>query len=664
MLNISKKILYFLISALLLVILFFLVDLADIDNNYVNRNVIEIDSKNLNSRHSFKISTYLRYYYLKAYKIVNYESYKKRWEIEDQNIRNSFPEKKIVKAKNSDYSNQLYSLDEYSTSNNWHRSHGNNFSTRFSNFNIINNENAKNLKLAWVYSPEDEKNFINNVQANPIFYNGNILLPNSQNQIVSLDGLTGKQNWKFDVDKGIAAKRGMIIYDSDKYKNEPRIFFVNNRNRLFSLNANTGKPISKFGKNGEVEIGLTPIPPVIYKNQLIIITTSSILKVYDLNTGKLKWKYKINKTKNSILFPNFEKGSPWGGFSLDEKRGLLFFTTGNPEEWHVGVDRPGDNLYANSVVAFNLEEKKIEWHFQEIQHDIWNLDIAAAPILTMVKKNDQYIDVVVAVTKLGNTLVLDRESGEPLFDIIKRRAPISNVPGERTSPYQIDLSIPEPVCRNKFKKEYLSDSLDEDDTQKLLSLINNSDFGFPSPPKIGKKNIQMAGCVRWAGASIDTEQNILYVSVDQFPYISTIIENKNFKGKYTHKWEYFVDKKNNPGIKPPWGAIVALDLNLGKIKWKVPFGNFNELKNIYNNDTGTTNRSGVTASRGNLIFASGTKDKKFRVFDSNNGNKLWSYTMSNAGSAPPTVYEINGKQFIVVPAFENGGKKIYSFTLK
>ena len=94
MLNISKKILYFLISALLLVILFFLVDLADIDNNYVNRNVIEIDSKNLNSRHSFKISTYLRYYYLKAYKIVNYESYKKRWEIEDQNIRNSFPEKK------------------------------------------------------------------------------------------------------------------------------------------------------------------------------------------------------------------------------------------------------------------------------------------------------------------------------------------------------------------------------------------------------------------------------------------------------------------------------------------------------------------------------------------------------------------------------------------
>ena len=520
------------------------------------------------------------------------------------------------------------------------------------------------MKLAWIYTPPEEKNFVYNVQANPIFYKGNIFLPNSQNQIVSIDGLTGEQNWKFNVEKGIAAKRGLIIHKSKKDNQVARIFFVNNRNKLFSLNANTGKPSKEFGKNGEVEIGLTPIPPVIYKNQLIIITTSSILKVYDMDTGKIKWKYKINKTKNSILFPNFEKGSPWGGFSLDKKRGLLFFTTGNPEEWHVGVDRPGDNLYANSLVAFNIEEKKIQWHFQEIQHDIWNLDIAAAPILTMLKRNDQFIDVVLAVTKLGNTLILDRESGEPLFDIVKRRAPISNVPGERTSSYQIDVTLPEPVCRNKFKKKYLNNLLDSDDKEKLLNLIDTSDFGFPTPPKIGKKNIQMAGCVRWAGATVDTEKNILYVSVDQYPYISTIIENKNFKGKYTHQWEYFVDKNNNPGIKPPWGAIVALDLTSGKIKWKVPFGNYENLKNIYEVDTGTRNRSGITASKGNLIFASGTKDNKFRVFDSNSGDELWSYTMSKGGSAPPTVYEINGKQFIVVPAFEDGGKNIYGFTLK
>ena len=91
-----------------------------------------------------------------------------------------------------------------------------------------------------------------------------------------------------------------------------------------------------------------------------------------------------------VVFPNFPKGSPWGGFSLDNKRGLIFFTTGNPEYWHVGTDRPGDNLYANSVVAFDLNEKKIKWHFQEISHDLWNLDLAAAPILTTVKKNNLF----------------------------------------------------------------------------------------------------------------------------------------------------------------------------------------------------------------------------------------------------------------------------------
>ena len=131
MINIFRKILYLLFSVLLLIVLFFLVDLTNIDNSYVNRGLIEIDSKNLNSRHSFKISSYLRYYYLKAYKLVNNKSYSERWEIEDQSIRNNYPDEKIIKSKKSNFSSQIYSLEEYSTSNNWFRSHGNNFSTRF-----------------------------------------------------------------------------------------------------------------------------------------------------------------------------------------------------------------------------------------------------------------------------------------------------------------------------------------------------------------------------------------------------------------------------------------------------------------------------------------------------------------------------------------------------
>ena len=314
-------------------------------------------------------------------------------------------------------------------------------------------------------------------------------------------------------------------------------------------------------------------------------------------------------------------------------------------------------------MAFDLNKKKIKWHFQEISHDLWNLDIAAAPILTTVKKNNQSIDVVVAVSKLGNTLVLDRESGRSLFDIKKVLAPTSNVPGERTSSHQIDVVLPEPVCRNKLTKDQLT-NLPYVDKSKIDQIFEESELGFPNPPKIGIKNINIAGCVRWAGASVDTENNILYVSTDQMPRLVSILENKFWKGTYTHKWELFLDNKNFPAIKPPWGTIVALDLNNGKILWKVPFGEYNELTKLGIPKTGTYNRSGIIATKGNLIFASGTQDNKFVVLDSSNGNELWSFTMSHAGSAPPLTYEINKKQHIIVPAFENGGRKIYSFSLE
>jgi len=654
-----KKILYFIYSTLLLIVFFIIFDLTNFDNKYLNRNTIHIDVKNLSSKYTKQLFTKLRLYYLNTYKILNRESYDKRWGIENTDERNLLKKEILITSLKNNFSESLYSTSDYDVSNNWFRSHGNNFSTRFSSLKLINKSNANQIKLAWLYEPKNELDYVANVQANPIFYNGNIFTPNSQNEIISLDAKTGEEKWKFKVNEGIAAKRGLIIFDNDK---KSRLFFTNNRGFLYSLDAKTGKTIKNFGNDGAVKIGVTPIPPVIYEDNLILVDTDSNLIALDLFSGKIRWKYKIKNEKKSLLFPNFPKGSPWGGFSLDYKRGLIFFTTGNPEYWHVGTDRPGDNLYANSIVAFDLKAKTIKWHFQEISHDLWNLDLAAAPILTTIKKNNKTIDVVVAVSKLGNTLVLDRESGKSLFDIKKVLAPTSNVPGERTSPYQIEISLPEPVCRNKLTKDELT-NLTYVDKDKIHDVFENSEYGFPNPPKIGIKNINIAGCVRWAGASVDTENNILFVSTDQMPRLVSIIENKFWKGTYTHKWELFVDSKNFPAIKPPWGSIVALDLNVGKILWKVTFGEYSELTKLGIPKTGTYNRSGLTATKGNLIFASGTQDNKFVVLDSSNGKELWSYLMTHAGSAPPLTYEINEKQYIIVPAFENGGRKIYSFSL-
>ncbi len=663
---IKKLLKYFIViafSLFSLLFFLFLVDSTNFDRHYVNRSKIEISNIHLNSRHSFKFSNFLRENYFYFYELFFEESFKNRWSVERIEDRLKFPERKILKAKKNNFSKQLYNLDEYMISKNWHRSHGNNFSTRFSELSQVNINNADKLKLAWTYKAEMLSKGTKIYQANAIFDSGRIYLPDVDNKIVSLDGKTGQKIWEHKIKDGTVAKRGLLLWKDNKSNIPDKIFFTDNRKYLFCLNAADGKLIQAFGKNGKVKIGVTPLPPIIFKNELILITTDNIIKSYDLNSGKISWKYKVNKTENNLLYANFKKGSPWGGLSLDIKRGLLFFTTGNPEPWYYGVERKGDNLYANSIIAFDLKKKDIKWHFQEIPHDVWNYDLAAPPILTMVKRESKLVDVVVAISKTGNVLILDRENGEPLFDIFYDRAPVSNIPGERTSTYQINIKLPEKVCRSRFKKEYLT-NFDPEVKIKFEKEIDNYNFGFPSPPLLGKQTISIGACVRWAGGSIDTKNNILFVSSDNRVDLINIYKDKEKKFSYYHEWDALVDKDGYPAIKPPWGAITALNLNNGKIIWQKPFGVIKELKEKNIPETGSKNRAGLTATSGNIIFASGTEDNMFRVYNSSTGEELWSYKMDAPGSAPPTIYEINNKQYVLVPAYEESGNKVYTFTLK
>ena len=660
---ILKLLKFFFLSILAVIILIFslfLIDATDFDGNYVNRSKVEISYNHLNSRHSYKFANFLKENYFKFSKIFLYDSHEKRWSIESKEQRSKLPKYKTIQAKKDNLSKPLYKIENYHNEKNWSRSHGNYFSTRFSNLNTINKNNISKLKLAWVYEPLKSSHSKKENQANIIYYNGKVFLPNVENNLVALNAENGKKIWEYKVENGIAAKRGLILWKKKESDKIGRIFFTDNRKYLYSLDTN-GVPTKNFGKNGKTKVGLTPLPPVIYKDELILITTDSVIKSYDINSGKIKWKYKINKTKNNLLYSNFSKGSPWGGLSLDVKRGLLFFTTGNPEPWHVGIFREGDNLYANSLVAFDLNLKKINWHFQEVPHDVWNYDLAAPPILTMIKRDNKFVDVVVAISKLGNVIILDRDNGSPLFDINYRLAPTSNIPGERTANYQVEIKLPEKICRSEFKLKYLT-NFDDKFKKNFIKETNNYNFGYPTPPQLGKKTISIGSCVRWAGGSIDTKNNILYITSDNIADIITIekdIGNLN----YYHEWDTFQDNNGYPAIKPPWGSITAMNLNSGKIIWTRPFGTIKELEkeNIFN--TGSTNRAGLTATSGDIIFASGTEDKMFRVFDSKNGKELWNYKMDAAGSAPPTIYEIENKQFVLVPAYEKDGNKVYAFSM-
>ena len=198
----------------------------------------------------------------------------------------------------------------------------------------------------------------------------------------------------------------------------------------------------------------------------------------------------------------------------------------------------------------------------------------------------------------------------------------------------------------------------------ISSIVEKANYGFPRPNELGRKNITISSCVRWAGASVDTSSNKMFVTADNLASLISIKLNPKIKFGYYSTWEPFVDLDGYPGIKPPWGTLTSMDLNTGKIIWQVPLGEDEKLIKKGIPITGTENRSGATASAGGLVFVSGTTDNKIRAFDSSNGKELWSYKMSYPGSAPPTLYMIDNKQYVVVPAFEKNGNELYAFSIK
>ena len=638
----KKKVFLFFI---LLVFFWIWKDYKKIDIYYVNQSKVTYDTKNLNSNLLKKIDNF--YNNLIENFLVTYsENHKKYWYL-DNNERDEFPEYKILTSKKifttSDNNNPV-------NNSNWERSHGNNSSNRFSNLKKINNNNASNLEVAWTFKMENHKG---DIQANPVIVDGIIYTPIAGGYIIAVDGKSGKLIWKSKKFGNSVARRG-LLYHKDRDNKISRIIF-SNRERLISLDAKNGKFIESFGKKGQVRTGLNVTTPVIYKDNIIIVSWDRAVEVYDLYTGKTKWKLKyiknISKRYGGKKFNNNGSNS-WGGISLDENRGILYFTTGNPHYYFDGTQRLGSNPNSCSLIAIDLENKEILWSFQETSHDIWNSDLPAPPILTSITKNNKKIDVVVTPTKRSNTLILDRITGEPIFDFRLRKAPKSKLPGEKTSQYQPDLEIPEPFGRNIFKKDDLW-SYDLGYQKEINKKYKNFNFGFYEPYSLQERTLQynFNGGAEWMGGSIDHAKGIMYVTSNNTLWetgITEIEDNKSLIPKYSSNFTRALDINGYPVIKPPWGSLTALNLNDGKIIWQVPFGEFDYLKKLGIPKTGTENFGGVTATAGNIAIATGTLDKKVYVFDSENGGILFQKRLPFIGSAPPSTYLYEGEQFFVL----------------
>ena len=620
--------------------------MVSISTKYINRSYVTFDINNVKNPQIKKLTRTLDNFYSKFLIKVS-STQRKHFDQTDEQFIN-LPEYKIINKKENNFA--LSNNYEKNNLNEWFRSHGNHSSNRFSDLKQINLSNINKLKLAWTYEFEEIKR---DIQANAIFAENKIFIPTTSNQIVALNYKNGKKLWKIDIN-GTPARRGLIYWSGKD--NKSRIYLCAEK-QLISINPKNGKLIKDFGNEGIVDLKRRcKVSPAIIDDNLIIATVEPAIEVYNIINGKLLWKYYLKETKNNKKRYggkryDYSGGNPWGGISADIKRKIVFVTTGNAGFYFDGVNRPGDNKYSNSIIAIDIQNRKKLWDFQEISHDIWNLDIPAPPILTSININSIKIDVVVAVTKSGNTIILDRLTGEPIFDFHKKKAPRSKIAGEKTAYYQPNLKIPEPFSKQIFGNNEIT-NISNISKNYIQNKIKNANYGFFQPHEIGKENIFFGfhGGAEWMGASVNQNSAIMYITSHNIPWITSIKKSKNKNSYYEYEGnsERLFDQDGYPGSKPPWGTLTSINLNNGKIVWQVPFGEYDELTKKGVPITGTENYGGATGTAGNIIFATGTVDKKIRAFDSTNGNEVWSYQLKFAGSGPPTTFFADKKQYVIV----------------
>lgn len=647
-------------------------------------------------------------------------------------------------------SNGWPGLESYGT---WTRSLGGPTSNRYSTLKQINRETVSRLKVAWTYNSGDGKG---NVQANPVIVGGTVYLPTAGRAVVALDGVTGREKWRYAPPasgngvEASPARRGLVFWPGDAAASA-RLFFTAGE-WLYALNPDTGLPIAGFGDGGRVPMpGGSVVAGAVYRGVLVQPGFKRDVFGFDVVTGRLRWRF------NTIPEPEEFGGDTWvgsgrtgancwGGMALDESRGIAYVSTGSPKANYLGATHTGDNLFANCIVALNAESGERVWHFQEIRHDIWDLDVPAPPNLVTIELDGRRVDAVAQVTKIGNTLLLDRVTGKPLFPFRLRRAPASLLEGEQAAAYQPDPELPQPFARQVFSREDVTTRTPEAREAVLLQL-SRAKMGWFEPFDAARPLAYygMHGGAEWTGAAFDPTTGRLYVSSNDLPWLVTIFRDDDppplvpattgeqqyqalcaachgperkglgmappLRGLRHHLTEEqllalvqkgsgamppmamaataeyaplrdfllardrpalapvagepprysfggyrkLLDPEGYPGVKPPWGSLNCIDLNTGRLLWKVPLGEYPELTKAGLPKTGTENFGGATVTAGGLVFCSGTRDRKIRAFDAESGAELWSADLPLHGTAAPAVYEIDGRQYVIIAA-TGGGK--------
>ncbi len=435
----------------------------------------------------------------------------------------------------------------------WSVPRGNAGGNQYVDLAQIHAANVHLLKPVWEYhaggaTPRS------NMHSTPLIVDGLLYASTPAMHAVAVDAATGEERWRFDPAKhndGTVIRlrnRGLTYW---KGAAGERVFHYV-KDRVYALEARTGKLIESFGKSGWVDLrenlAVDPStvalemtnPGSIYKNILILGSrvnegygsAPGHIRAFDAVTGAFKWIFHTIPQKGEYGYDTWKwvegetygGANAWGGVTIDEKRGWAFVSTGSATEDYYGGFRKGTNLFANCVLVLDATTGERKWHYQTVHHDLWDYDNPPAPILVTIRKDGVSRDAVVQLTKMGFTFVLDRETGEPLFPVHEVPVPRSTIPGEETWPTQPIPSLPRSLVRQAVTEADLTAITPEARAFVLKEFRRYIAGGLYTPPSLQGTIMTPGwfGGVEWGGASFDPTSNVLYVNANDAPAINRV----------------------------------------------------------------------------------------------------------------------------------------------
>jgi quinoprotein glucose dehydrogenase len=592
--------------------------------------------------------------------------------------------------------------------------------SHYSAIDEISRENVDSLRVTWVFRTGDVSDGEGTTgpatafESTPIVLDGTMYVATPSAHVIALDPEHGTPRWTYDAHLDRAplshdevTTRGVAAWvDSARDDSAPcrtRIFVATFDARLIALDGRTGTPCADFGRDGIVDLhtgvrGADQLaheyhvssPPAIIRDLVVVGSSifdnvhaeapSGVVRAFDVHTGALRWSWEplldeaTADSDSAGAKRRFRSGAAnaWGLLAVDAARDLVFIPTGSPSPDHFGGLRPGPNAYANSIVALRGSTGQMVWHFQLVHHDLWDYDAAAQPVLTTVMRNGVAIPAVMQASKTGAVFVLDRDTGVPLFPVVERTVPRSDVPGEDASLTQPFPSMPASVVPQGMRPSDAWGLTPVDRNwceQRIRSLRSEGIF---TPPSLRGSVVfpGFLGGVNWGGVGVDRPRGVAIVNTIRLATVVTLLPSdsvaedalhagrdaavaKQEGAPYGSRREVLRSPLGLPCNAPPWGTLIALDLDDGRVRWEVPLGTMSDFAHVPAPEKwGSPSLGGPLVTAGGLVFIAAAMDHHLRAFDTESGRKVWEAALPASAQATPMTYRVraDGKQFIVIAA--------------